>query len=138
MRSRASASSTRARNARRSLDFRNSMPRVMEPSHASMAMRAFSRDAPVFCARMPAASLAGMWRNGTTWQRDKMVGRTLSRVRPKRMSTTSDGGSSSVFRKALAAWTPSRSTRSRMYILRSAWMGASTVSAAMSRIWSTR
>ena len=109
-----STSSTRVRNARRSLDFKNSTARVMEPSQASTAMRACSRDAPVFCTMMPAASLAGMVRNGTTWQRDRMVGSTLSRVRASRISTTSDGGSSSVLRNALAACTPSRSTRSRM------------------------
>ena len=90
------------------------MPRVTDPSQASMAMRAFSSEAPVFWLRMPAASVAGMWRNGTTWQRERMVGSTLSRVRPKRTSTTSAGGSSSVLRNALAAAVPSRSTRSRM------------------------
>ena len=63
---------------------------------------------------MPAASETGMVRNGTTWQRETMVGSTLSRVRASKMSTTSEGGSSSVFRNALAACTPSRSTRSRM------------------------
>ena len=32
------------------------MPRVTDPSQASMAMRAFSSEAPVFWLRMPAAS----------------------------------------------------------------------------------
>ena len=49
-----------------------------------------------------------------TWQRETIVGSTLSRVRPKRTIITLAGGSSSVFRKAFAAAVPSISTRSRI------------------------
>ena len=108
------ASTTPLRKARLSLDFKNSHARVIEPEQASIAMRAVSIEAPVFWRMMPAASVAGMWRNGTTWQRETIVGSTLSRVRPKRTIITLAGGTSSVFRKAFAAAVPSISTRSRI------------------------
>ena len=42
------ASTTPLRKARLSLDFKNSHARVIEPEHASMAIRAVSIEAPVF------------------------------------------------------------------------------------------
>ena len=105
---------TRARKAKRSVLFTNSMAPVSDPPHAWMAAAASMREAPVFCETMPHASETGIWRKGTAWQRDTMVGSTLSKVRPNMMITTPAGGSSRVFRKALAAWVPRRSARSMM------------------------
>ena len=99
----ARTSITRARNSVRSLLLANEIACVMEPSHASIAIRARSGVTPTFWERIPAASRAGIWRKGTTWQRETMVGSTPSRVRPRRMNTTPGTGSSRVFRKAFAA-----------------------------------
>ena len=105
----AKSEKSRVRKARRSLPGarRNATAEVMEPPQASRAWRAWAGSAPVFWATMPAASEAGMWRKGTTWQRETIVGSTDSRVRPRRIITTSSAGSSSVFKNALAALAPS-------------------------------
>ena len=69
---------------------------------------------PQSSATLRAVSAGFETRNGTSWQRETIVGSTASAVRAMRMNTTPPGGSSMVLSRAFAEESRSVSTRSRM------------------------